>query len=68
MVKMKTINWVCCLYVAAQMTAIVQSSHGSFRSCYECAMQSKNYMCDWGQQKGDGLVACCQEGQQSIYC
>lgn len=47
MVKMKAVNWAC-FVLAAQMIAIVRSSHGSFRSCYECASESKNYMCDWG--------------------
>lgn len=52
---------------ATFFVATVLASHGTFRSCFECSKQSKNYMCDWGN-KEPGKVACCEPGSRSLYC
>lgn len=56
------------IWFSAILITTVMAGHGSFRSCYECSKQVKNYMCNWGNEKDPTVVACCEPGSKSIYC
>lgn len=64
---MKMIAKILVIWAAPLLMSTVLASHGSLRSCYECAKQAKNYMCNWKDNK-DGLVACCEPGSKALYC
>ena len=55
------------IWTIVLVISTVFAGHGSFRDCFECSKQAKNYMCDWGG-KVPGKVACCEPGSKSIYC
>ena len=60
---MGIIIWLCIIPLA-------NSSHGAFKSCYECMEASEdNYICDWdGKADSKWEGACCAEGTDSTFC
>ena len=48
----------------------VSASHGSFKSCYDCAAESgDNKLCNWGMNSIDPWkYACCSPDNPSMYC